>query len=116
MIPESVLLADPILVRLPAPLITPDKLILAVEEPIEVSLPRTIGLEIAEPVPLELINAPPLLIPVPLSVMVLVLARPKPFRSNAAKLATDIAPPAELPSAEPLPTFKVPAEMVVVPV
>ena len=115
MAPENVLLAVPIFVKLPAPLITPDKLRFAIEEPIDVSLARTIGLEIATPVP-ELVNAPPLLMPVPLRVMVLVLARPKPFRSNAAKLATDIAPPLELPSALALPTFKVPAEMVVVPV
>ena len=116
MAPENVLLADPILVRLPAPLITPLKLILALEEPIEVSLARTIGLEIATLELLELVKAPPLLMPVPLRVMVLMLDRPKPFRSNAAKLATEIAPPLELPSALLLPTFKVPAEMVVVPV
>ncbi len=99
MAPENVLLAVPIFVRLPAPLITPDKLRLPTEEPIDVSLARTIGLEMATLELLELVKAPPLLMPVPLRVRVLVLARPKPFRSNAARLATDTAPPLELPSA-----------------
>ena len=115
MLPESVLLADPIFVRLPVPLITPDKFKFPVEEPMDVSLAKTIGLEIAIPV-LELVNAPPLLMPEPFRVRVLVLDRPKPLRSSAAKLATDIAPPKELPSALLWPTFKVPAEMVVPPV
>ena len=64
--------------------------------------------------PPVLVSAPPLEIPVPFKVKVLALLKEVPFKSNAAKVATDTAPLA-LPSAAPLPTFKVPAEIVVPP-
>ena len=94
----------------------PDKLIFPVDEPMYEALARTIGLEIATLVLPELVNAPPKLTPVPFNVRVLVLLRLKLFKSNAAKLDTDIAPPPDPPSAAELPTFKVPALMVVPPV
>ncbi len=64
---------------------------------------------------LELVKAPPSLIPVPLKVKALVLVIVVPFRSSAAPLVTETAPP-EPPSAVAWPIFKVPAEMVVPPV
>ena len=116
MLPETVVLADPILVKLPAPLITPDKVKLPVEEPIDVSLPKTIG-PLKEPdVLLELVNAPPLPTPVPFKVRVLVLVMELALISNAPPISTKMAPPLELPNAAALPAFKVPAEMVVPPV
>ena len=62
---------------------------------------------------LELVNAPPLLMPVLLRVNTPVLVMVWPFRSSAARAVTDTAP---LPSAVALPVFKVPAEIVVPPV
>ncbi len=116
MAPENVLWAAPILVRLPVPLITPAKLTFPVEEPIEVSLPKTTGTLKALGVRLELVNAPPLRTPVPFKVRVLALMMELPLRSNAPPISTKMVPPLELPNAAALPAFNVPAEMVVVPV
>ena len=62
-----------------------------------------------------LINAPPVLIPVPFKVSVFVLAIAVPFRSNTAPLVTETVA-AEAPKADVLPTFSVPLLIVVPPV
>ena len=61
---------------------------------------------------LLLSRAPPLLMPVPLSVSAPVLVIVWPFRSSAAPEVTDTAP---LPRAVALPALSVPASMVVSP-
>ena len=58
-----------------------------------------------------LISAPPLLMPVPERVRALLIDCP--YRSSAAPLVTEAAP---VPSAEVLPSFSVPATILVTPV
>jgi hypothetical protein len=63
-------------------------------------------------VALLLIKAPPLLMPVPLSVKALVFATVWPLRSSTAPLLTPTAP-LPLPNAVALAILNVPAEIVV---
>ena len=62
-----------------------------------------------------MITAPPLLMPVPLIVNASAFEIVRPFRSNTAPDEIELAPPV-VPSAEALPSFKVPAAIVVNPV
>ena len=65
-------------------------------------------------VALELVNAPEVLMPMPLMVKALVLVKVLPFRSSTAPSATVIAP-AEAPKAVVLPALSTPALMLVPP-
>ena len=80
----------------------------------ELSLPIVTAPANVDAVDALLSRAPPPLMPVPFKVRGPVLVMVVPFKSNAAPLLTDTTPPE--PNAVALPTFKVPALMVVPPV
>ena len=79
------------------------------------ALPSVIKPAYVPALPLLLVSAPPLEMPVPFKVSALAPVIVAPFRSNTAPLVT-LAAPALPPSAVALPTFKVPTEIVVPPV